>query len=137
MKMFEHQQLHNKVINQLQTMKDEVGPDANHDRDTIRKMQTMINELKLSQYGDLWEEFESYFLKLNPEYLRRLSKKFPNLTPNDLRLCIFLYLDMRTKDISMITHQSVKSIEVARTRLRNKLNLSNTQTKTSAFLKQI
>jgi hypothetical protein len=41
---------------------------------------------------------------------------------------------MTTKDISAITRQSVHSINVARTRLRKKMNLSNSEENLVNFL---
>jgi hypothetical protein len=41
---------------------------------------------------------------------------------------------MTTKEISAITHQNAKSIDVARTRLRKKLNLTGTDHNLITFL---
>jgi DNA-binding CsgD family transcriptional regulator len=63
-----------------------------------------------------------------------LNEKFPDLSPSERRLCAFLKLDMTTKEISAITHQNAKSIDVARTRLRKKLNLTGTDHNLITFL---
>ncbi|MCD4747537.1 MAG: hypothetical protein K8R58_14675, partial [Bacteroidales bacterium] len=65
------------------------------------------------------------------------NNKFPDLTANEKKLCAFLRLNMTTKDISAITHQTSNSIEVARTRLRKKLNLSNKDINLVTFISQI
>jgi DNA-binding CsgD family transcriptional regulator len=48
---------------------------------------------------------------------------FPELTPNDRRICAFLKLDLSTKDIALLTHRSPRSIESARYRLKKKFGL--------------
>jgi len=45
------------------------------------------------------------------------------LTVNEKRLCAFLRLNLTTKEIAAITHQSIKSINMARFRMRKKMNL--------------
>lgn len=85
----------------------------------------------------IWEEFEKRFIQVHGLYYSRLTEKFPDLTPNELKLCAFLKLNMSSKDISELTGQQVSAIEIARHRLRKKLGISNTQTNLITFLSQI
>ena len=64
-------------------------------------------------------------------------EKFPNLTPNEQRLCAFLKLNMSTKDISELTGQTINAIEMARYRLRKKLHISGKDENLITFLSQI
>ena len=89
---------------------------------------------KLVQQGKIWEEFEVRFAKTHGDFYDRLVKAFPDITLNERRLCAFLKLDMTTKEISTITGQSVRAIEIARTRLRKKLNLNQSDTSLFEFL---
>lgn len=73
----------------------------------------------------IWEEFEARFQQVHTSFYDKINSIHPNLTPNERRLCAFLRLNMSTKEISSITGQSIRSIEVARTRLRKKLDLTN------------
>jgi len=70
-----------------------------------------------------WNEFESYFLNIHEEFYKNLSKKYPDMTSRELRLCAFLKLKMNTKEIANLTNLSVKTVEVYRTNLRKKLGL--------------
>lgn len=96
----------------------------------------LIKELKLSQNDNRWKEFEIAFEQVHEEFYQRLKLKFPDLTPNEKKLCGFIRLNLSTKDICAITMQSLKSIEVARTRLRYKLNLGHDES-LSVFISQI
>lgn len=70
-----------------------------------------------------WARFKIYFSKAHHSFFDRLTDKFPDLTPNEKRLCAFIRVGMRTKDISNITFQSAETIKSYRSRLRKKLNL--------------
>lgn len=95
----------------------------NSDTEEDKTLKSVISELKYNINNNSWNEFELRFQSVHQEFHDKLNKLHPNLTPNELKLCSFLKLNMSTKDISSVTLQSTKSIEVARTRLRKKLEL--------------
>lgn len=78
--------------------------------------------------NNIWEEFELRFQHVHNDFNNKINKLHPNLTTNERRLCAFLRLNMTTKEIASITGQSPRSLEVARTRLRKKLDLTNSET---------
>ena len=89
---------------------------------------TTINSIKRGLKFELrhkkhWKEFETHFNAVHPEFYKRLNNSFANLTLNDRKISAFLKLKLSSKEIAAITGQSLKSIEVARSRLRKKLNL--------------
>ncbi len=83
----------------------------------------IIKETDKNIESDTWEEFETRFNNVHHDFSSRLLNEFPDLTPNELKLCAFLKLNMSTKEILTITHQSSNSISVARHRLRTKLGI--------------
>ena len=87
------------------------------------KINELIQDLHFNQKEDRWKEFEAHFQKVHEEFYVRLKVSHPDLTPNEKKLCAFIRLNLSTKDISALTQQSFKSIEVARSRLRQKMNL--------------
>jgi hypothetical protein len=84
-----------------------------------------------------WEEFEYRFQQLHSGFYDRLNQLFPQLTINDRRLCAFLKLDMTTKEISIITGQSIGAVNMARIRLRNKLGITHSDTELFTFLSEL
>ncbi|MFZ1618804.1 MAG: hypothetical protein WAT41_15770 [Flavobacteriales bacterium] len=86
-------------------------------------VQDIVHDLQASRDEHNWEEFEAHFTRVHSTFYQTLQQRFPSLTPNERKLCAFLRLNMSTKDISTITHQSVNSITVARSRLRKKLQI--------------
>ncbi len=96
----------------------------------------IAKEIQISTKDEIWEEFELRFKQVHIEFYNKLMQKFPGLSPAEQRLCAFLRLNMSTKEISGITGQRVNTLEIARSRLRKKLGISNTQTNLITFLSQ-
>ena len=74
---------------------------------------------------DDWKFFEEAFNNADKDFLRTLQEKHEELTPNDLRLCAYLRLNLSSKEIAPLLNISIKSVEVKRYRLRKKMNLAH------------
>ena len=94
----------------------------------------IISDLKSGVTDHIWNEFELRFNQIHSGFYNNLNIHFPNLSANEKKLCAFLKLNMTTKEISAISKQSTKSIEGARTRLRKKLKLTETDINLTEFL---
>ena len=105
--------------------------------ETKMAIRKITKELNKAAKDEQWEEFELRFNQTHSDFYDNLLDKYPKLTPQELRLCAFLRLNMTTKEISELTGQRTSTIEMARTRLRKKLNITNTQTNLVAFLTKI
>jgi len=91
-------------------------------------------EKETSASSNMWEEFEVSFEQVHESFYKKLLSKHPDLTSRDLRLAALLKLNLSTKEIAQLTGQSFKSVENARTRLRKKLDLTNTTTDLVQYL---
>ena len=81
-----------------------------HGLDTqTEEWQNVMKNLKFSQEG----------------FFSKMKKKYPSLTPNDLRLCSYLRMNFTTKEIANLSNISTRAVEIGRYRLRTKLNLSH------------
>ncbi len=85
----------------------------------------LVSELSSTYSDKRWADFEIRFSQIHAHFYENLTAAFPNLTMHERRLSAFLKLQMTTKEISNLTGQSPRSIELARTRLRKKLGLTN------------
>jgi tetratricopeptide (TPR) repeat protein len=99
--------------------------------------QKIILDIKNAQDDDVWEEFEVRFNQVYNDFYDRLKDKYPDLTLNEKRICAFLRLNMTTKEICALTRQSYNSLNVARARLRKKLNIQNEDVNLVTFLENI
>jgi len=84
-----------------------------------------------------WKEFELRFQDVHQNFYEKLQKLFPDLTPSERKLAAFLKLNMSSKEISVITGQSIRSLEVARYRLRKKLGITNQDVNLIGFLSDL
>ena len=94
----------------------------------------IVRDLQASHDEHNWKEFEAHFTRVHSTFYSTLQERFPELTPNERKLCAFLRLNMSTKDISAITQQTLNSITVARSRLRKKLGIEGEETNLVDFL---
>ncbi len=99
-------------------------------------IQQLINELRQNSSTKIWEEFETRFKEVHSDFYDALNNAFPDLSPNEKKICAFLRLNMSSKEISAITYQSVKSINMARFRLRKKMDMERDEN-LIAFLSQL
>jgi len=106
-------------------------------KENQKTINEVILELQSSVDTDIWKEFELRFNQVHSDFYKALNLKYPNLSANDKKLSAFLRLNMSTKDIGSITGQSISSIETARTRLRKKLKISNSDINLSDFLSEV
>ena len=110
-------ELGNSIIDDLRQINRETGNEYSD------KMLGAISKLKNLIQGQEWKEFELRFEEEHGKFRENLVRLHPDLTPNEIKLCTFLRLDMSSKEISEITQQSVRALETARSRMRKKLGL--------------
>ena len=72
---------------------------------------------------DDWNLFEKAFTNVEKDFFNNIKIIHNSLTPNDLKLCAFLKLNLTSKEIAQLLNISPKSVEVKRYRLRKKLEL--------------
>ena len=124
----------NEFITSISKKLIELKPDAKKDNKDL--IQQIINEIRQNSSTKMWEEFEIRFKEVHKDFYNELHKNHPDLTLNEVKICAFLRLNMSTKEISAITHQSVKSINMARFRLRKKLHIDRDEN-LIAYLKSL
>ena len=91
----------------------------------LRRLQKIQADIRENiDHDDSWQKFEHNFDSVYETYLKRLRKEFPRLTGGDMRLCAYLKMNLSSKDIASMMNMSVRSVEMARYRLRQKLGLT-------------
>lgn len=121
-------QMLEELIQKMELRKARVGAEGK------AVIELLIADFLKYKEGVNLRDFEMKFHPEYKEFISRLEKINPDLTLNEKRICIFLKLNMNSREISGVTGQSVHSINVARTRLRKKLNLTNTDADLAEFL---
>lgn len=100
-----------------------VTPHAN--REGQEMIRQITNKFKINGAEQIWNDFDTRFENAFDSFYRVLLEKYPNLTPNERKLCALLRSGLSSKDIAILTFQNPQSVDVARYRLRKKLNLVN------------
>ncbi|MBA6152498.1 LuxR family transcriptional regulator [Gelidibacter gilvus] len=72
---------------------------------------------------DDWKFFQEAFNNADKDFLKKVKSKHPKLTPDDLKLCAYLRLNLSSKEIAPLLNISPRSVEVKRYRLRKKMEL--------------
>lgn len=70
-----------------------------------------------------WQSFEKNLVKSHEEFVDRLSKQYPALTSKDIKLCIYLRMNLSSKEIAPLMNISFRGVELHRYRLRKKIEL--------------
>ena len=83
---------------------------------------------------DDWKLFEEAFNNADKDFLKKVKSKHKSLTPNDLRLCAYLRLNLSSKEIAPLLNISPRSVEVKRYRLRKKMQLEHETSLTNYIL---
>lgn len=108
--------------------------DATNEQDTRKRLHQISSELLGSRDPGQWKEVSQYIPEFNSDFYLNLIRDFPSLTTNERRLCTLLNLNMSTKEISQMTHQTPHSIKIARSRLRAKLGITGDKMTIQEFL---
>lgn len=89
--------------------------------DVIDKVIGQLNPSLLSGEDEM--KFRRAFVSLHPQFLKKLRRDYPSLTPGDELLCMLIYLKIPAIDMAASLGISRPSLNSARYRLRKRLNL--------------
>ncbi|HEU4790755.1 MAG TPA: triple tyrosine motif-containing protein [Flavobacterium sp.] len=70
-----------------------------------------------------WKDLEKHIRNVHFDFLKRLKNEYPRISSRELDLSTYLIMNMSTKEIAEIMNISVAGVEIARHRLRKKLDL--------------
>lgn len=93
----------------------------------LKKIKEINIDLLIGKDLNSWQKFRKRFEEVHPDFLKKLTKKYPSLSPSEQKLATLIKLGLASKEIASITYNTKESIDVARSRLRKKLKLDRTQ----------
>lgn len=112
-------ELLNNLHEELLNLKDKEGKKLSNEQ--LQKVNILINNARSDERD--WDIFEKSFNESHENFFKKLKVYYPTLSPNDLKLCAYLRLNMSSKDIASLVNISTRGIEIRRYRLRKKFNL--------------
>ena len=110
-----------KLSGEILKLKDESGKKLADDQ--LRKIQKVIND-GMNDERD-WHLFENSFNEAHESFFKKLKAQYPDLVPNDLKLCAYLRMNMSSKEMSSLLNISLRGVEIRRYRLRKKLTVQH------------
>lgn len=104
-------------------------------RENLKQIQTKINDsesknelnkliFELQNFKLINDTKDDLFNQVDAQFTYKLEKKYPELTDEERKICILIYLDLKNKDMAVILNLSVRSVENCRYRIRKKMNLA-------------
>lgn len=88
------------------------------------KLQQLQAKLSRNQDNEIdWQRFEENFDIVNDRFLKKLSTRFPWMTKEERKLCVYIHMGLLTKEIAPLMNLSTRGVEMMRYRLRRKMGL--------------
>lgn len=132
MSQLKQKEMMTMISGQLTQLKDQTINDA-----VKKDLDNIALKIKICSDSEIWKEFELRFKNVHVNYYSKLLEFYPDLSPNELRICALLRLNMTSKEISSLTGQSINAIEMVRFRIRKKLGISSTNINLVTFLSKV
>lgn len=94
---------------------------------TVASLKAKINKaIKINTLNkNEWKSFDENLLKSNEDFVKSLTNKYDNLTSKDIKLCIYLKMNLSSKEIAPLMNISYRGVELHRYRLRKKMDLDS------------
>ena len=101
----------------------EIAESVKENKDDVQKVIARINA-GLTPNSD-WQRVELLFAEINPEFVNKLRKSFPSLSPAEHRMACLIYLGLDNKQIARLLSITPESVKKTRYRLRTKLPIGS------------
>jgi tetratricopeptide (TPR) repeat protein len=112
---------HKETLKNVSTLLEKVD----HKLPEMGKVQQLVSDGIDSE--DTWDKVQLHFNNVHPEFFEQLRTIEPELTTNDLKLAAYIKMNLSSKEISQLLNITHKSSQVAKYRLKKKLQLSEEQ----------
>jgi ligand-binding sensor domain-containing protein/DNA-binding CsgD family transcriptional regulator len=81
-----------------------------------------------------WKDLEKHLKNVHFDFLKKLKQKHPTITPREMDLATYLLMNMSTKEIAEFMNISTGGVDLARYRLRKKLDLNQKENLIGYFM---
>lgn len=116
----------NEFMNQIKQHLLEIKKSLAVDATIMKNLNRLVKDIDKNIDQDrAWKQFEINFDEVHGDFLKTIQSDYPVLSPQDLKLCAYLRMNMTTKEIANLLKISVRGVEIARYRLRKKLALNH------------
>lgn len=116
-------ELIDKVKHDLIKVADDIAQKDN--RGAVKRIAMMQD--KLTSYMEEkvnWKQFEENYNEVNGLFLQKLQTRYPWISDNEKRLCVYIRMGLLNKEIAPLMSVSVRGVEMIRYRMRKKMELT-------------
>ncbi len=124
------QELLDDISKELETQKKELG--ARYPNKLYHNLMKIIQEGTTEK--DKFLSFENYFVEVHYEFMLRMQKAHPILSASELKFCCLIRANLSTKEISVIMGIAIRSVELKKYRLKQRLDLDANSSLTTYIL---
>lgn len=116
----------------IHTLKEKINDLKSHPESMNSRVGEIENLLKQTESTDS-STFELQMEELNKDFYKKLKRNHPDLTSNDLKLCVFIKAGFNSKEIAQLLKIKPSSVYISRSRLRKKLEMDSNEDLQSYF----
>lgn len=106
-----------RLKERLRTLENGGGKARDHFRELVCQVEAGKDFIRA------WEMLEHRLGEIDPDFLNELTRRFPALTPAELRICSMLRMNLANRDIADLLNVSGRTVDTHRGRIRKKLGL--------------
>ncbi|NVJ85415.1 MAG: regulator [Algoriphagus sp.] len=100
------------------------------------EIKKIIQNIEKNIAGDKdWEQFEMHFDEVHGDFMTRFKAAFPDLSPQEIKLSAYLRMNLSSKEIANLMNITIRGVEIARYRLRKKIQLERSENLQEFILK--
>ncbi len=112
----------NEILNKINEIIIQLTPENQETKEKVKELKGIVKN-NLDDEND-WERLKLHFEKVHPDFFSSLHEKHPSLTQHELKHCAYLKIKLSNKEIAALLNVSPKSMQMARYRLKKKMDLS-------------
>ena len=113
------------MLKQISDITNKFSEEGMIPRSYVQQVNRVIGESLKND--DEWSRFKLHFDAVHPNFFVRLKEICQELTENDLRLCAYICIGIRPKQIAEMLSVSPDSVNSNRYRLRKKFGLQRNE----------
>lgn len=98
------------------------------DKSSYSAFKNLLETIDFSFRNDEeWTNFQKFFEEVHANFFTNLKTAHPNITPQDLRHCALIRLNLTISEVATIMGISAESVKTSRFRLKKKMNMESQQ----------
>lgn len=112
-----------ELIDRFRRQMTRVFHDIGEPVDALKKIQATLKTLPKQELD--WTKLEAEFYTAHPGFRMKLLERYPELTAQQVRICLLIRLNLKTHEIAQLTSLSERNIEKHRLNIRKVMDLKN------------